>query len=152
MTGTMMVASGPATGPLRDMVAADVAAGVLGQVHAGSHLVVWDARSRWVQADDDGDVLVVLDGRVHAGLTAVGGTSASALRRRYRLVQSGVARGVLGDFVLVVLDRSRDRLLVARDPVGVRPWYQAERGGTMPVPPWSATCSPCPGWTARPTR
>jgi asparagine synthase (glutamine-hydrolysing) len=35
---------------------------------------------------------------------------------------------VLGDFVAVVLDRGQHALLVARDPVGVRPWYQATAG------------------------
>ena len=40
-----------------------------------------------------------------------------------------LAKGLLGDFVIIVLDRRTDTLLVARDPVGVRPWYLASANG-----------------------
>jgi asparagine synthase (glutamine-hydrolysing) len=130
VNGTILVASGPAVVPALEAAAQEVARGDLGLVRSGDHVVVWDARSRWVTAEDDGDVLVLLDGRVHAGLAA-DGSSVGALRRRYRLLHAELARGLLGDFVVVVLDRTRGRLLVARDPVGVRPWYQAQDGNSF---------------------
>ena len=48
---------------------------------------------------------------------------------RYRAEAADLAKGLLGDFVIIVLDRRTDTLLVARDPVGVRPWYLASANG-----------------------
>jgi asparagine synthetase B (glutamine-hydrolysing) len=91
----------------------------------GEFAVGWSTRSPWVDVHDDGDVLVVLDGRLH-DLPGIG--SAQWLHANYASQQLAVARGLVGDFLLVVLDRGRGRLLVARDPVGVRPWYRADAG------------------------
>ncbi|MDQ3895970.1 MAG: asparagine synthase-related protein [Actinomycetota bacterium] len=90
-------------------------------------LVAWSARCPWIQFHDDGNVLVVLDGRLH-NLSSSSADQAEGLLERYRARGTGVARELLGDFVLIVLDRAKKTLLVARDPVGVRPWYQATAG------------------------
>jgi asparagine synthase (glutamine-hydrolysing) len=95
--------------------------------------VAWARSCRWVDTHDDGDVLVVVDGRLHGlGDRALGDGEAGPaelLARRYRERGADVARGLLGDFVVIVLDRSSSHLLVARDPLGVRPWYQVTAGG-----------------------
>lgn len=96
-------------------------------VEAGAHAVAWSTTSPWVSSDDDGETLVVLDGRLHR--TSCATSDATYLRGRYRGQGDAFCRDVLGDFVAVVLDRERRHLLVSRDPLGVRPWYQADRGG-----------------------
>lgn len=85
--------------------------------------VVWDPGDPWLDVHDEDGVLAIVDGRLHAGAR-----SARELPERYRRLGAGVAAGLLGDFVLVVLDRGSQSLLVARDPVGVRPWYQGAAG------------------------
>jgi len=89
--------------------------------------VGWRADSPWVQVSDDGHVLVVLDGSLHNASVPPSG-QAEFLLKRYRERDVELARDLLGDFVIVVLDRLKQRLVVARDPVGVRPWYQADAG------------------------
>ena len=89
--------------------------------------VAWAADNRFVSSCDDGDVLVVLDGLLH-NLFDAGRSPASLLLERYRERGDDVARDLLGDFVGIVLDRTRRTLLVCRDPLGVRPWYQSTRG------------------------
>ena len=90
-------------------------------------LVAWSATCPWIQTHEEGGVLVVLDGRLH-NLPCATGNQAKGIWERYRAAGSKVARDLLGDFVVIVLDRPRKTLLVARDPVGVRPWYQAAAG------------------------
>jgi hypothetical protein len=95
-------------------------------------IVVWDSRCRWVNSFDDGDVLVVVDGILHhvpsESVRDAHVNAAEVLARRYRTVGPRFAEGVLGDFVAVVMDRRAHRLLMARDPVGVRPWFIATSG------------------------
>jgi asparagine synthase (glutamine-hydrolysing) len=101
-----------------------------GDVHLVVHedvAVAWNTRHRWVSSCDDGDVLVVLDGQLH-NLFSEERPSVALLLERYRSAGEELARGLLGDFVIVVLDRTRAALVVCRDPVGVRPWYQATSG------------------------
>lgn len=101
-----------------------------GEVSFAQHddlLVAWSTNCRWIQTHDDGGQLVVLDGRLH-NLSCPSGQQAKGLWERYRTQGTDVARDLLGDFVFIVLDRPRSSLLVARDPVGVRPWYQATAG------------------------
>jgi asparagine synthase (glutamine-hydrolysing) len=88
--------------------------------------VAWDAGNPWIDVHDDGDVLVVVDGRLH---NLPDGGPAELIHQRFRARGTELADGLLGDFVIVVLDRPAARLLVARDPLGVRPWYQASSGG-----------------------
>ncbi|MCW2666283.1 MAG: hypothetical protein JWN57_1245 [Frankiales bacterium] len=82
----------------------------------------------FVSAHDDGDVLVVVDGALHQRAHARGTGDAEQLLHRWRERGLQLADGLLGDHVLVVLDRAAGTLLVARDPVGVRPWYLTGRG------------------------
>lgn len=89
-----------------------------------SRAVAWRAHHPWVSSKDDGDTLVVLDGRLH-NLSGQGAAQAELLLHRYSVLGADLARGLLGDFVVIVLDRKRSRILVCRDPLGVRPWYQS---------------------------
>src|SRR3954447_15245728 len=91
------------------------------------HSVAWTLRPPWVSSHDDGDVLVVVDGQLH-NLWAAEHSPAESMYRRYRERGTELARGLLGDFVVIVLDRTRGALVVSRDPLGVRPWYQAGDG------------------------
>lgn len=109
--------------------------------------VAWSSTCRWIDASDDGSVLVVLDGRLHNLWSPTVG-QAELVRRRYLARGREVARELLGDFVLIVLDRRSATLLVARDPVGVRPWYTASAGrlhagatdlATLAMLPWVDT-------------
>ena len=89
--------------------------------------VAWSPSNPWVTSHDDGVVLVVLDGRLHT-LVADGVPPAALLAARYREVGERLCEHLLGDFVVAVLDRRARQVLVGRDPVGVRPWYQAALG------------------------
>lgn len=108
--------------------------------------VSWDFASPWVTSTDDGDVLIVLDGRLHDLDQGHHPTPVDALYERYGRAGHALAEGLLGDFVIVVLDRRKRTLLVCRDPLGVRPWYQAQDGGntagatdvaTLCLQPWT---------------
>jgi asparagine synthetase B (glutamine-hydrolysing) len=148
MTFTAAVATGPeATESLRRLVAAGAAPGGTAVVGHTDFAVAWAAESPWVDSHDDGDVLVVVDGRLHDPASPASG-AAEQLYERYRTRGAHVAVGLLGDFVIVVLDRARRRTLVARDPLGVRPWYQATAGrrhagasemATLAALPWVDT-------------
>ena len=108
---------------LRTLLTSRIAGGDTAMARHEDLVVVHDTGSRFIDSYDDGVVLVVLDGRIHNISAATG--QAALLRERYRESGAALAEGLLGDFVLVVLDRESSRLLVARDPIGVRPWYQA---------------------------
>jgi asparagine synthase (glutamine-hydrolysing) len=122
-----VAAGGRAVGTLRSHCAARAHSGEVSLVRHGDLVVAWHVGCRWIDSHDDGDVLVVLDGRLHNLWSGAAG-QAELLAERYRASGAGVARGLFGDFVIIVLDRARRSLLVARDPVGVRPWYQASTG------------------------
>jgi asparagine synthase (glutamine-hydrolysing) len=107
-----------------------VASGQVRFARHGDLAVVWTTGSSWIDTHDDGTVLVVLDGRLHEVSAGVG-HQAELLLERYRATGSEVAKGLLGDFVFIVLDRETRTLLVARDPIGVRPWYQATSGSRL---------------------
>ncbi len=91
-------------------------------------MVAWSTTSPWAHVHDDGDILVALDGVLHDGVGPTASSPAERMHARYLQHGVDVARGLLGDFILIVLDRNRRRLLVARDPVGVRPWHQSTSG------------------------
>lgn len=89
--------------------------------------VIWRSDSTHTTWNDDGNVLVVLDGYVH-NLASPTQTQVELLSQRYQMHGRELARGLHGDFVIVILDRTSDGLVVARDPLGVRPWYEAISG------------------------
>lgn len=124
MTPALAVAAGTeAVDSLFRLCETSLAAGALCFTRHSDLAVAWPG-SPWIDTFDDGEVLVVLDGRLH-NLVSCDASPAELLSRRYRSRRVDVARGLLGDFVAIVLDRRHRTLLVARDPVGVRPWYQA---------------------------
>lgn len=95
-------------------------------VQHGDAAVAWSTTCLWVDVHEDGDVLVLVDGIFHGQIARRG--RAAAVAERFRAVGDRFAAGLLGDFVVVVLDKNRRRLLEARDPLGVRPWYQSDSG------------------------
>ena len=128
MTVVASVASGGAA--VEDLRAACAARSAALDVAFTRHrglAVAWARSCRWTDAHDDGRVLVVVDGRLHNLADDTVGP-AELISRRYRARGAGVAGDLLGDFVIIVLDRPAARLLVARDPLGVRPWYQVTSG------------------------
>lgn len=129
MTFVASVAAGAASAEsLHARCAAGVATGDVWLTRHADLAVAWAATSPWIDSHDDGEVLVVVDGRLHDPPSPPVG-QAEAVLRRYRAHGVDVARGLLGDFIVIVLDRRARLLLVARDPVGVRPWYHATSGG-----------------------
>ena len=93
---------------------------------AGDIRVGWDGDSQWVSVHDDGRVLALVDGRLHGGGD---GDTAQEVHRRYLARTRSFAADLLGDFTAVVADREARKVLVARDPLGVRPWYTTSTGG-----------------------
>lgn len=90
-------------------------------------------------AASDGDVSVVLHGRIDnlRALTAAYGTPPGdpgcLLIALWRAQGSDLARDLLGDFALLVLDHRRQRLLAARDWIGARPLFWSEHDGMVAV-------------------
>lgn len=95
-------------------------------VQHGDAAVAWSTTCLWVDVHDDDDVLVLVDGMFHGQIARRG--RAAAIAERFRALGDRFATGLLGDFVVVVLDKNRRRMLEARDPLGVRPWYQSNSG------------------------
>lgn len=93
---------------------------------SGGATVRWD-ESRWVDVCDAEDVLVLFDGVLHGS----GDPPARLVADRYRRHGDRFAAGLAGDFVAVVLERVTGTVLVARDPVGVRPWYWTAGGSRL---------------------
>ncbi len=128
MTPLVAVACGDrALAGLRAGCAAPVAAGEMALVVHDGLAVAHSVTSRWVHTHDHDGVLVVVDGSLH-DVADPAGNPARAVHRRYLEHGVEMAAGLLGDYVAVVLDRKTGRLIVSRDPVGVRPWYQATSG------------------------
>ena len=124
MTFVAAVVAGATVDSLHAMCQTRVTNGEVCLTRHDEFAVAWAATSPWIDTADDGEVLVVLDGRLH-NLSSPSAGQAELLLGRYRARGVDVARGLLGDFVVIVMDRARTMLLVARDPLGVRPWYQA---------------------------
>lgn len=146
MTFVAAVATGAESAEaLGKALRARLTAGTVTMVQHGPLAVAWATACPWIQSSDDGELLVVLDGVLHASGSSPG-AQAELLRRRYQDRGVNFAQGVLGDFVAIVLDRATGTLLVARDPVGVRPWFQATRGRRHAGASEVATLSSLP-WT-----
>lgn len=95
------------------------------EVSSGEIAVIWDETSRWIDMHDDGRVLALIDGRLHG---AGADHPAREIHLRYLAGARAFAADLLGDFVAVIVDRAAHRVLVARDPLGVRPWYTTSTG------------------------
>lgn len=148
MTLLLATASGrSAVASVVSLVDRHVRRGVLETARHADQLVVWDATSRWVHAYDDGEVVAVVDGFLYGDEVAPG-NPAEQVVALYRRLGARLCVDLLGDFVLVVLDRRSATVHVGRDPVGVRPWYRASSGGnhagssdlaTLSLLPWVST-------------
>lgn len=124
MTFVAATASGAEAADDLEALCRTLPAGTVAWVRHRELVVAWASQSPWVAAHDDGDVIVVVDGRLH-DRPPFEGAAAQWVLQRYREHGERTAEGLMGEFVLIVLDRSTRSLLVARDPVGVRPWYVA---------------------------
>ena len=128
MTFTASVAAGDqAVTALRALHESQIAHGLAGFTTYGDLAIAWSGDCRWIDTYDDGNVLVVIDGHLHDP-PVVRGRQAEVLATRYQEKGIDFARGLLGDYVVIVLDRTSASLLVSRDPLGVRPWYLATSG------------------------
>ncbi len=58
---------------------------------------------------------------------------ASYVLRAFARWDADAPEQLLGDWALVVYDRIRHRVIAARDPIGLRPLFYAERGGQLAV-------------------
>jgi asparagine synthase (glutamine-hydrolysing) len=89
------------------------------------------------QARADGRIACAIDGRVRTDALArsLGLDPALAPARLvaegHRLLGAGVAERLGGEFALAVWDRERGTGLLARDRLGARPLFLAERGGAL---------------------
>jgi asparagine synthetase B (glutamine-hydrolysing) len=128
MTFTAAIASGAAVDHLDRLLRKPRPGRATSIVRHGRLAVAYVDSSPWVKTHDDGEVLAVVDGRIHGLRPGVRDPALHAVER-YRAEAGGMARGLLGDFVIIVLDRRSESMLVARDPLGVRPWYLASSNG-----------------------
>lgn len=127
MTFTVAVATGPTARADLERSTRQPGGEHLAVLTHQDHAIAWRTDDSFVSQHDDGTVCVVVDGTLH-DVGAPGSSPAEVFLERYRRVGEDVARDLLGDFVAIVLDRNRSALLVCRDPLGVRPWFQASRG------------------------
>ncbi len=85
-------------------------------------------------ADETGGVVLTFDGRVDnrdelkAALEAKGAVlrtdcDAEMVLRAYQSWGEDCARRIIGDFAFVIWDKRERRLVAARDPLGIRPFY-----------------------------
>lgn len=126
MTFTTVVAAGAsASADLQRLLSSPVGGGDVQLLVHGPLTVAWSTQDPWISTHDDGDVFVLFDGRLHEPWAGEK-DPARYLANRYRGSHGNVAAGLLGDFILIVLDRRQGALQVSRDPVGVRPWYLAQ--------------------------
>lgn len=128
MTFTAAVAAGAAVDHLERLVRNAPPDSAIAFVRHGGLAVAHMSGSPWVRAQDDGEVVAVVDGRIH-GLPPGSRDPARHALDLYRAKADGMASGLLGDFVIIILDRRTGTMLVARDPLGVRPWHLASSSG-----------------------
>ena len=85
-------------------------------------------------ADETRDLVVTFDGRIDnrdelntaaqaRGASLRTDTDSELLLRAYQLWGDDCASRIIGDFAFVIWDKRRRRLLAARDPLGIRPFY-----------------------------
>ena len=93
-------------------------------------------------ADETGNVVLTLDGRVDnrdelkAALKGKGielrtDTDAELVLRAYQAWGEDCAGRIIGDFAFVIWDKRQRKLVAARDPMGVRPFYYCLEGQTL---------------------
>ena len=116
--------------------------GMLGASRASWELLQSNA-SEWLVADD-GQHVVVADATLYykddlaarlraAGCQLAGPTVGDMVIAAYRTWGADCADHLEGDFSFILWDRLNREVLFARDMVGLRPLYYAERGGTLVI-------------------
>ncbi|HKY46733.1 MAG TPA: asparagine synthase-related protein [Acidimicrobiia bacterium] len=128
MTFTASVAAGDnAVTALRALHESGIARGRVSFITHGDLAIAWSEDCRWIDSHDDGNLLILIDGHLHDP-PVPRGRQAEMLATRYQAKGIDFATGLLGDFVVIVLDRMTAHLSVSRDPLGVRPWFLATSG------------------------
>ncbi|HUP94278.1 MAG TPA: asparagine synthase-related protein [Burkholderiales bacterium] len=84
-------------------------------------------------------------GAALAGRLPHGATDADLVLSAYHERGADAFRTLRGSFALIVWDGTRDRLLCARDPVGLHPLFYAEANGTILLSPSIDTLIAHPG-------
>jgi asparagine synthase (glutamine-hydrolysing) len=77
----------------------------------------------------DGTLYNRADLEAHLGLSRGATNDADLILRAYRRFGGSLFGRLKGTFALVIWDRAQQRLLAARDPIGVHPLFYAERSG-----------------------
>lgn len=108
-------------------------------------LYLLDAPADWTPALAQSDgCRVIFDGTLHnrsemcarfAGRLPSDPTGADLVVRAYQEWGAGALLRLRGIFALIIWDSARDRLLCARDPVGLHPLFYAEAGRTLLLSP-----------------
>jgi len=80
-----------------------------------------------VQDDPEKEVKVLCDARIDARSDA-SASDAELIRRAYLAHGAGCASQLLGDFSFALWDAPRRRLVCARSPFGVKPFFYARKG------------------------
>ncbi len=114
--------------------------GVVGLGHALLRTTVEDERQPgtldgqlWITADARIDGQEELRGKLEAKGRAVAAsaTDAELILAAYAVWEQGCLEHLLGDFAFAVWDGCRRKLFCARDPLGAKPFYYAEVGGSL---------------------
>jgi len=111
--------------------------GAVALAHLTTHATPESLGEKQPLVDETGAVCLALDGRVDnrdALVAALPGqprarTDAELVLQAYACWGEAALARVVGDFAIVIWDGRRRRLLCARDPLGIRPfYYQVDRG------------------------
>ncbi|HXJ84038.1 MAG TPA: asparagine synthase-related protein [Candidatus Methylomirabilis sp.] len=111
---------------------------------SGRALELLEASSDSPEVGENSRVRVIFDGALYnrdelraqlADAPCPELTDADLVSRAYQRWGEDVVARLKGIFALVIEDRPRDLLLCARDPLGIRPLFHADLGGTVLLSP-----------------
>lgn len=108
--------------------------GAVGLSHQMLRTTPESLREEQPLADETGDLILTLDGRVDnrdelkaelnaKGLELRADTDAELVLRAYQAWGEECPQRIIGDFAFVIWDKRNQRFFCARDPMGIRPFY-----------------------------
>jgi asparagine synthase (glutamine-hydrolysing) len=154
MSGLLVVSGNAGSPRLRPAIARLAALGSEDEhiwLHEDTLFVV--TRNAWEMADDfsgsvlvheSGDLVVAADATLYdraglaraldaAGVHADGATPTHLLAAAYRAWGTAMVEHLIGDYAFVIWDRRNQRLLAARDPIGLRGLFFARMGSGVAI-------------------